>query len=882
MKNLTRAVLLALALAWLLPSIVPAQSGTVEQIEVQGLFRMTREAFLHALGIKVGDTYDERVIRARFKSLWDRGLFEDISIESEDGPAGGKVLIVKVRERPVLTSVTYEDNKVATRTQIEDRLRERDIPLKLGKPLDMGTVFFAESAIRDLLAEKGFLDAIVEAEIQRVTETSKAVHFKITPGGKTRIKEIEFVGNEIFSDRRLRGELELTEKRKWYWPWSQKSLYHPVKWDQDVSKIRQLYLSQGYLDVEIGAPRIEVREEGKQAQEEKEGEPEADAAPQTPAGPPPPTAVEPAPEADEPEPAPTAKPLTEKQIRKQEERQRKQEKKARKQEQKESSVKRWVHLSIPVREGQQYTLGEISISGNEVFPDELLRAMIPLGEGQVLRNDLLEFAIDRIRRMYEDRGHLYATVVRRLERREGENIADIAVVVDEDEPYFVGRIEFSGNTSTHDRVLRREMILAEGELFSRTKLDISRAKVNQLGYFHVPEDPVIEPIEGENRVDILMPGEERGRNEIQVGGGYSGIDGLFFNGVYSTRNFMGRGQIVSLALQVGGRSSRYQISFQEPWFMSRPYLLGVSLFRQETDYGTTLRSDSDGFGLVLGRRIGRWGNLTFSYNWRNVTSETVLLTVEEDVEATATVRTETTISSLTPVFTFTNIDNPYRPTRGRQFTGSIQIAGGPLGGDTSYLKPIVRFTTYRPATRKTFLGLHAELGWVREWQGGSPLSGSNIEGVPRFERFWLGGDTLGPRVFETRTITPRRFVEINDQNQIVNVIGDPRYISADDLVTSSGRPVLIEVGGDRYFLLQTEYVLPLNEQAEVAMFLDVGDALFEDQSWGFETARVSAGIELRFHLPIFPVPLRLIYGWPLRAVEGDRTSNFTFSIGRSF
>ena len=122
----------------------------------------------------------------------------------------------------------------------------------------------------------------------------------------------------------------------------------------------------------------------------------------------------------------------------------------------------------------------------------------------------------------------------------------------------------------------------------------------------------------------------------------------------------------------------------------------------------------------------------------------------------------------------------------------------------------------------------------------------------------------------------------DDQNRIVNVVADPRYEPTDAFVTSGGIPYPIEVGGDRFFLIQTEYVWPLNEQAELAFFLDVGDALFEDQNWGFETARVSTGVELRFHLPIFPVPLRLIYGWPIRSVRGDRVSNFGFSIGRSF
>src|SRR4029079_2656613 len=119
-----------------------------------------------------------------------------------------------------------------------------------------------------------------------------------------------------------------------------------------------------------------------------------------------------------------------------------------------------------------------------------------------------------------------------------------------------------------------------------SKLDLSVAKVNQLGYFEVKKDDVIvEPVEGEGRVRITVPGQEKGRNEIQIGGGNSGIYGAFFQGFYSTRNFLGRGQVLSASIQVGGRSNRYSISFQEPWFLNRPYTLGFSVFRRDIDYG---------------------------------------------------------------------------------------------------------------------------------------------------------------------------------------------------------------------------------------------------------------------------------------------------------
>ena len=826
-----------------------AQEGTVEDIQLQGLRRMSPEAFLHALGIERGDPYDVLVVRQRFRALWVLGLFNDITMETERGPAGGTVLVIKVDERPVLSAVTYQENKVVTRTAIEDRLRERDLTLRLGKPIDMGAVFFAQTAIRDLLAEKGHLDPSVTVDVSNVTETTRGVHFGIVPGGKTRIRSIDFTGNEVLSDGRLKGELKLTQESKWYWPWSSKSLYHPAKWDQDAGGLRDLYQSRGHLDVEIRPPIVTV-----EAQDPPKKAPEA-------------VADAPPPVATEPDGASGETPKAE----------AKRARKAEKKREKDDKRKTWVALQVPVVEGPQYTLGTVTVHGATVVSEATIRKAIPLQEGDVLDNGKLKGAIDQITKAYENRGHLYAQVVRRIERREGQNVADVAVQIDEDKPYHVARIDFTGNTSTRDVVLRREVLLAEGDLFNRTALDLSKAKINQLGYYEITGEPTVEPIEGESRVNVRFAGEERGRNEIQIGGGYSGVDGAFFNGVYSTRNFLGRGQIVSVAMQIGGRSNRFQISFQEPWFLNRPYRFGASLFRQDVDYGSTLTSTSSGAGLVLGKRLRRFGSLDLSYRFQDVTSESVLV----GGTTPTTITTTTTVSSLTPLYTFTTINNPYRPTRGRSLTTSLQIAGGPLGGDTSFLKPILTFIGYRRSFDRSMFALHAQVGAVREWQGGSALTGSNIEGVPRFERFWLGGETLGPRVFETRSITPLRYVELQD-GIIVDVLGDPRFVSVDDLVTSGGIPVLVEIGGDRFFLVQLEHVFSMNEQVEVAAFVDAGDALAEDQSLNLDTLRVSAGIELRFHLPIFPVPLRLIYGVPIQELTSDRTSNFTFSIGRSF
>ncbi len=258
-RNSTAILLGLLALLPLPSQAVLAQSGTVERVIVQGLRRMDEQAFLYLLDIEAGDPYEVSKLRKRFQVLWQEHLFEDITVESEIGPEGGTVLVIKVRERPQISSITYEDNKEITQTQIEDHFRERKIKLTVGQPLDMGQVFFAEAAIRELFAQKGFLDATVEGRVHRVTDTTRALEFKLTPGGKTRIRGITFVDNEVLSDRKLKSLLKLTQERKWYWPWSAKNLYHPVKWDQDIGGVRDAYQNRGYLDVEVHAPIVEVR-----------------------------------------------------------------------------------------------------------------------------------------------------------------------------------------------------------------------------------------------------------------------------------------------------------------------------------------------------------------------------------------------------------------------------------------------------------------------------------------------------------------------------------------------------------------------------------------------------------------------------------------------
>jgi outer membrane protein insertion porin family len=856
-----------------------AQSGTIENIEVQGLVRMTNEAFTHAFGIRAGDPYDAPRIRTAFKRLWALGLFDDLTIEAEDGPQGGKVLIVKVKERPSLASVTYQDNKVLTRSTIEERFKEKKLVLDVGKPLNLKTISDAENEIRMMLGEKGYLDAKVGHAIEKPTESTVAVEFTIRPGGKTKIKKITFTGNKIYKSKVLLAQLQLTEPYHWYKFWSQKSLYHPAKWDQDSGHIRDLYLNGGYLDATLRPPVLDIQKTETSSKKKKKKEPP----PAPPPLPPPPDP--PDPETMTPKEIKTAQ----KAVKKYEKAKKKAEKQA---AAAEGSAQSWVYLTVQVAEGPQYKLGTKTVTGSTIFSEQELTSDVFIQPGWIVNNGLLEIGVKRMQRRYEDRGFAYATVRREIDRHPEEKLADVRFIVTEDKPYFVNRIEFTGNTATQDKVLRREFRLNEGDLFSRTTLDASAGKVNQLGYFEVkPENVVVTPVEGTNTVDVVVPGEEKGRNEIQIGGGYSGTDGAFFTGYYSTRNFLGRGQIVSLSLQLGGRRNLYQIAFQEPWFLNRPYTLGFSLYRGNQDYGAAQRSQSRGFGVVLGRQIGYFQQVQLRYDFQRVQSNGLApqvgyATVPGTSQPLTAIVATNTISKITPSWFRNSVNNPYRPTNGWSLAADLEIAGGPLGGDTSYLRPRLIFTKYVPVWKRMYLGIHTEIGQIKTWADGSTPNAANVNDVPRFQRFWLGGETYGPRIFQTRDVSPLRWVRLNSVGEVIEATTDPSGrpvrdfdLNGDGVVNRSD---LVALGGDRYWLGMFEYTIPFTSPVELAMFLDVGNALYEDTPWGLADFRASAGFELRFYLPVFPVPLRLIYGWPLRKLPEDRTSAFTFSIGRSF
>jgi len=897
----------------------------------------------------------------------DLDLFDDIIVESRRREGNVYDLIFHVRDRPLVGNVAFVGMKAVTEANIQERLNQSKCEVRRGQPVDFSVLRRAEAAIEQLLAEKGYLQARAKARLTPVGQGQREVTFTIHEGVKTKIKDIDFVGNTVFTDRRLRKLLKLTKRAFWLTSWaSSKTLYHPAKFDQDAENIRTAYKSVGYLDVTI-QPEIVELVGGKKEKKEKRGREDltVTAGGTAPAG----EQIEEE-EEDFEEPAPVVAPPGE--TEKERKKRVKAELKAKKE--RENRPKKWVRLTVPIEEGPQYKLGKIEIDGNSVFSVPEILARVPLRPGLVFNDSALKYGTKRLEEDYGERGYFYVSIDPRVEKH--APVADLTLAITEDKKYFVDRIEFGGNTTTRDGVLRREMPLTEEDLFNVRRMRLGLRKIAQLGYFQVGDDPAVKPKGETDHVDILVQGVESSRNEIQVGGGVSGLEGGFFQASYSTRNFLGRGEIFSTYIQTGSRANRYSFNFTEPWFLGRPWTLGFSLFRRQTDY-TGFRQIGSGGTLSLGRLLGAFSRFDVAYGYENVD----LLTTTAGFPVN---RQNSSTSSLTTLYTVDTRNNYFRPTRGYRVQGSMEYAGGFLGGDNFFYKPRFDATLYLPGlSRKHYIGLNAAYGYV------SPFGGRV---VPVFERYFLGGER-SLRVFKSRTVSPaRRDVDVNhngfidtpedrnpdgifepcedlngngvqDKNEPDrgNCLLDPAedanhngILDTEDLnhngvldpgEDKNGNGILdtedrngngrldlgedrpdgvwtpfcpaddpnmngkqdpgefdngncrldpgedtngdgvfgtVFPGGNQYILLNAEYTVPLADAVEFALFYDAGNAFDDGQKIRLNDMRVDYGFELRFYLPVFQAPLRLIYGFIQNPQKGEDPSNFIFSIGTTF
>ncbi len=809
----TRAAVLGAWLSLAVPATeARAQAAppapVVERIEILNNQYLQKETLLFYISTKPGDAYDERKLREDFKRLWDTGFLDDLQIEVVDGP-GGKVVRFKVTERKRIQIVDFRGSKDLTTSTIEDALKKVDAQIKIDTFYDPSKARKVEKIIKEMLAQKGRPFATVKHEAKNIGGSGQQLSFIIDDGPKAKVHEIVFDGNHVFPDKKLAGKMKkIKEPGFTNLSWlGGKTTYTEDKWlggEEDPRGDRGR-LEDYYLDHGYVTARIGLPKISYT--DGKSGW------------------------------------------------------------FKKRPVK-LMRLEIPVSEGEQYKIGDVKFEGLTVLKEEFVRSFFKMTPGDVYNDSRFKKAYEKLRDVYGSLGYFQWTGSTQRKPDPEKKVVDITVKMEEDKQYFLGRISFTGNDSTRDKVIRREIYMNEGEVFNTEALKMSIKRVNQLGYFKPMEGaPDIRPSEtADNKVDVTFKVEEQNRNQFTFGGGVSGLEGTFINASFSTTNFLGAGETFQIYAQSGKRTKNYSLSVSEPYFLDRPITAGVDLFRRKITYYSYANvsgytQESTGASLVTGFLVGKWSRAFLNYTY-----EVIKLSEADPADLTDPFypgagginygpqydpllygdfgkRTE---SRITPNLVYNTVDSPFTPRAGMRHTATFMFAGGPLGGTVNYYRPNLEAIVYLPVRRKMSLGMRAEAALIQ------PFGDTAV--LPLYQRYFLGGETQ-VRGYPIRSIGP---------------------------IDSQGRAL----GGNKFALFNAEYYFDVFGPVRALLFFDAGQAYLEEQDFSFDDFRISTGAEVRFIMPVLNVPFRLIYAFNPNRTPYEKLyvpySTFKFAVGTTF
>jgi outer membrane protein insertion porin family len=497
-----------------------------------------------------------------------------------------------------------------------------------------------------------------------------------------------------------------------------------------------------------------------------------------------------------------------------------------------------LRITIDVHEGPYRTFGAVSYLGGASIPDSTLVRASRMSPGQEYDIRALERTLDNLYTLYQDKGYFYASVEPQLSTSE-EGAVDVAFRIVEGERAHIRRIDITGNTRTLDNVIRRELTVYPGDMFQRSALMRSLRNVYYLNYFNdvVPD---FLPIQDSHDVDMVLRVEEKTTGRAGLGAGYSGYEGISGYLEYHEDNFRGTGQVISGAYQFSKRNQNIQLGFTEPWFRDTPLTVGAQLYRTASNYSEYDRLKIGG-SVLVGRPIPGLDYVRASVRYTLERVDVFNITTDStsyyyDLRNTSWPRWE---SSTRYVVSRDSRDRQNFPGEGSVNTLTMQLAGGPFGGDIGYQKYLLDSQWFVPVWWKFYLTLRARAGFVAGFGGEQP---------PAYEFFQLGGTGFyGLRGYNDRSIA-----------------------AVEGFETVGGRTMLI---------LSAEYRLRIIDQIQLALFGDAGNAWNRWSTMDLNDLHRGAGLGFRIEVPMLGI-LGLDYAYGFDGPRPGWKPHFQF--GTSF
>lgn len=827
----------------------PINETTIDQ-NTYGYYIKTK---LNDTRNKVFVPYDEDSIQADFYRLWGTNFLDNLWIEVIDEPfengVKAKHVVFHIEERARVKAVDYLA-KEGTKTtvdisKIEDTLREKNIHVNLDTFVDEATIRKVKGVIREIYSDKGYNDVGIETEMKPLPAGPKLVHltFYINQGPKYKLDDVVFDGNHAFTDATLRSQMKNNKAKAWWSFFTSGGTYLDAKFADDADKVTEFYLNHGYVRAQVGQPKIETLRDSRDGK------------------------------------------------------------------------KRFIRVRVPVDEGMRYKVGTFKIVDNTAVRTEAIRSMFKLAEGEYYSFEKLQKGAEKVQELYGRIGFWQMIPDPQPQPRgiDPETnqpigpdppppIVDVTIKIIEGKQFYVNRITFTGNTTTHDGVARRELRVFEGGVFDTQALKESVRRLNQLGYFKPlegREDEVsITPTPGrEGLVDIKLKFEEQNRNQISFGAGVSQFDGFFGQLSYQTANFLGRGEVLGVSLQKGSRAQQYQVSFSEPYLFDRPITAGAEVYSRQFVYPYQFTQQSTGGNVIFGWPLGRNLRMFIGYGYEQThvydIADAYLNTSNPILRDSLLLDTGgyRTVGKVTPQLVYNTVNQPVFPTAGKRLTASVDVAG--LGGNTQYTRLRGEGIWYIPIGSKPLprfsFGIRAEGQWI------APRG--NINSLPIFEKFFLGGEYT-VRGFDMRSIGPR-----DPLSGVVTGGNKTLLLNAEFYIAVAG-PVRIvgfydagqvkDIGES--FTWRDAVTVPVEPPHGLLFDPNAGVILTEEpftlgrKILGYQPAfKTSTGVELRFFMPVLNVPFRLIaaynpsrFGVLNNNLQPTKQFTFRFAVGTTF
>jgi outer membrane protein insertion porin family len=501
-------------------------------------------------------------------------------------------------------------------------------------------------------------------------------------------------------------------------------------------------------------------------------------------------------------------------------------------------------ITIVIAEGPQYHVGKITVSGEKIAKEESIRALLKMKEGSVYSPKQLHDDAKAVADAYGSGGYV-DLVITPESTPAGPALVDVHYKIEEGERSFVNRVNIVGNTRTKDKVIRREVLVAPGDVFNTVRADTTKKRLENLGYFSKVETyPEDTDVPGRKDLTILV--QEKRTGSFSFGAGFSTVDQLvgfaeLTQGNFDLFNwptFTGGGQKFRVRVQYGTQRKDFLLNLTEPYFLDRRLSLSGQLFFTEADYlSVEYNQRNYGFTIELRKPITSFAYVSLGYQLQDIDIFDVSSGASAFIKSQEGSFTESKIISSA---VFDRRDNTLLTRTGQRITLSPFIAGGFLGGNTQIYGWDLEGSQYFRLKWDTILLINGEIATVNTWGNGSE--------VPIFERLYLGGAN-NLRGFPYREVGPQ------------DVTGEP-------------------IGGQSMARATVEWTFPIVEKARGAIFYDTGFVNSDAWSFGFKHIASDVGVGIRLNLPIGP--LRLDYGYPLQRDGYNGGGHFNFSVGYQF